>query len=75
MGESLALSPMSNHTQQTTNSTEKKSILSDAIYLTDEAAAIIGVQPSTIRAYVRSGVIRGRGKPFRIRGSELFKLA
>lgn len=49
-------------------------ILSDAIYTTDEAAVLVRVKPSTIRAAVRLGKIRGAGRPFRIRGSELFKL-
>jgi excisionase family DNA binding protein len=54
---------------------EKKEILPNAIYLTDEAAALLGVMTATIRAAVRRGTIRGQGRPFRIRGSELFKLA
>lgn len=49
-------------------------IIPDAIYLTNEAAEIARVEPSTIRAAVRRGIIKGRGRPFRIRGSELFKL-
>ena len=50
-------------------------ILPDAIYLTNEAARLLRCQPSTIRAAVRLGKIRGQGRPFRIRGCELFKLA
>jgi len=54
--------------------TAREQILPDAIYTTTEAAAIVRVQPSTIRHAVRTGVIRGKGRPFRIRGIELFKL-
>ena len=50
-------------------------IIPDAIYLTEEAARVARVEPSTIRAAVRTGKIRATGRPFRIRGSELFKLA
>lgn len=46
-------------------------IIPDAVYLTDEAAVILRVKPSTIRTLVRTGRIRARGKPFRILGSEL----
>ena len=50
-------------------------ILPNAIYTTCEAAALVRVKPSTIRAAVRLGKISGKGRPFRIKGSELFKLA
>jgi excisionase family DNA binding protein len=50
-------------------------ILPNAIYTTREAAELTKVKPSTIRTYVRLGRIKGMGRPFRIRGSELFKLA
>ena len=53
---------------------EKRPILADAIYTTDEAATLCCVEPSTIRAAVRRGIIRGKGRPYRIRGMELFKL-
>jgi hypothetical protein len=52
----------------------REQILPSAVYLTDEAAALVRCQPSTIRAAIRSGKIRGQGRPFRILGSELFKL-
>jgi hypothetical protein len=51
-----------------------REILPNAIYVTREAAALLRVQPSTIRTAVRLGRISGKGRPFRIRGSELFKL-
>jgi hypothetical protein len=44
-----------------------------AVYLTNEAAQLCRVKPSTIRRAVRCGEIRGRGRPFRILGSELVK--
>lgn len=49
-------------------------ILPAAIYLTHEAAQLLRVKPSTIRHAVRTGLIRGKGRPYRFRGSELFKL-
>ncbi len=58
-----------------TKSKDPRPINPDAIYTTDEAASLARVKPSTIRAFVRLGKIRGAGRPFRIRGSELFKLA
>jgi hypothetical protein len=60
--------------RQAIESTEKRPIISDAIYTTDEAAALCCVEPSTIRAAVRSGILRGKGRPYRFRGIELFKL-
>ena len=53
---------------------QTRQILPDAIYLTAEAANLLRVKPSTIRAAVRLGKISGKGRPFRIRGAELFKL-
>lgn len=49
-------------------------IAPNAIYTTAEAAVLVRVKPATICRAVRSGKIRGQGRPFRIRGSELFKL-
>ncbi len=54
--------------------TQKRAIISDAIYTTDEAAILCCVEPSTIRAAVRSGLLTGKGRPYRFRGSELFKM-
>jgi hypothetical protein len=48
-------------------------IVASAVYLTNEAARLCRVKPSTIRRAVRCGEIRGRGRPFRILGSELVK--
>ena len=48
-------------------------IIVSAVYLTHEAARLCRVKPSTIRHAVRQGAIRGRGRPFRILGSELLK--
>jgi hypothetical protein len=63
---------MENHNSQTPAAS--KEILPGAVYLTEEAAAVCRVQPSTIQRAVRRGLIRGKGRPFRILGSELFKL-
>lgn len=52
-----------------------REIIAGAVYLTAEAAALCRVQPCTIQRAIRRGLIRGRGRPFRILGSELFKLA
>lgn len=49
-------------------------ILPDAIYLTHEAAKLARCSTVTIREAVRTGKISGKGKPYRIRGVELFKL-
>jgi hypothetical protein len=57
-----------------TNAGAREQILPDAVYTTNEAAVLVRVQPSTIRHAVRTGTIRGQGRPFRIRGVELFKL-
>ncbi len=46
-----------------------------AIYSTEEAAFLTTLKPQTIREYIRTGVIRAKGRPFRIKGSELLKLA
>lgn len=54
--------------------TSREQIVAGAVYLTEEAARLIRVQPSTIRHAVRCGKIRAQGRPFRILGSELFKL-
>ena len=58
----------------TIHAPDRRQILPDAIYLTNEAAELLRCQPSTIRTAVRLGRISGKGRPFRIRGSELFKL-
>lgn len=52
----------------------KRQILPDAVYTTDEAAVICCVMPSTIRAAVRTGILKGKGRPYRFRGIELFKM-
>lgn len=54
--------------------TEKRPIISDAIYTTAEAAVLCCVMPSTIRAAVRAGILKGKGRPYRFRGIELFKM-
>ena len=53
---------------------QKRPIIPDAIYTTDEAALVCCVEASTIRAAVRSGILRGKGRPYRFRGLELFKM-
>jgi hypothetical protein len=54
--------------------TVPEEILPGAVYVTEEAARLIRVEVSTIQRFVRTGQIRGRGRPFRILGSELLKL-
>ena len=49
-------------------------IIPGAVYLTNEAAAMLRVKPSTIQRAVRTGRIRGQGRPLRILGKELFKM-
>jgi hypothetical protein len=66
--------PPKRRLQSTADPAEKRPIISDAIYTTDEAAILCCVEPSTIRAAVRSGILRGKGRPYRFRGAELFKL-
>jgi len=55
--------------------TRREEILPAAVYLTPEAARLVRVEPSTIRHLVRTGKIRGQGRPFRILGAELLKFA
>lgn len=63
-------------TQRKNNSSVgPRNILRDSIYLTNEAASIARVKPSTIRRAVRLGKIIAKGRPFRILGSELLKFA
>lgn len=52
----------------------REQIIPGAVYLTEEAARLIRVEVSTIQRFVRTGQIRGKGRPFRILGSELLKL-
>jgi hypothetical protein len=49
-------------------------IIDNAVYSTAEAAKILGCKISTIQQAVRTGKIKGKGRPFRILGSELRKL-
>jgi hypothetical protein len=65
---------MQSNISDTTQQLARTQILPDAIYRTNDAAALLGVRPSTIRAYVRQGILRGKGRPYRFRGLELFKL-
>ncbi len=50
-------------------------IVPNAVYITEEAAALLRCKPSTIRSAIRKGKIRGAGRPFRILGSELLRFA
>ena len=43
----------------------RQEILPNAVYLTNQAAALLQCRPSTIRAAVRTGQIRGLGRPYR----------
>lgn len=59
--------------------TEKKTtpdiIVPGAVYLTNEAAALLRVEPATICKAKRLGLIQAHGRPLRMLGSELLKLA
>ena len=50
-------------------------IVPNAVYITEEAAALLRCQSSTIRKARRLGKIKANGRPLRILGSELLKLA
>ena len=50
-------------------------IVPNAVYVTEEAAALLRCQPSTIRKARRLGKIKAHGRPLRILGSELLRLA
>lgn len=50
-------------------------IVPNAVYLTEEAAALLRCKPSTIRQAKRLGKIKAHGRPFRILGSELLRFA
>ena len=58
-----------------TESGTRETIIPGAVYLTHEAATLLRVEPSTIRHAVRVGKIKGQGRPYRLLGSELLKLA
>ena len=53
----------------------REEILPGAIYLTKEAARIMRCSEDTIRDAVRLGRIKGEGRPLRVLGRELLKLA
>jgi len=55
--------------------TPAKPIVPDAIYSVGTATEVVPLAAKTIRKYLRAGVIKGKGRPWRIRGSELLKLA
>ena len=50
-------------------------IIPQKIYTTREGAILCRVKPCTIQKKVRLGYIKGQGRPLRILGSELLKLA
>jgi hypothetical protein len=50
-------------------------IVQNAVYTTEEAAALLRCKPCTIRRAKRLGKIKAHGRPFRVLGSELIKLA
>ena len=59
--------------QRTSNPTQVEAIEPNAIYTTPDAARVLKVRPSTIQTNVRRGLLIGKGRPFRILGSELLK--
>lgn len=46
-----------------------------AIYTTAEAAPLVRMHPKTLARKIRAGLLRAKGGHYRIRGSELLKLA
>lgn len=52
-----------------------EAILPDAIYKTSQACRLAQMSPKTLYKQIRLRVIKAGGPPFRIRGSELLKLA
>lgn len=52
---------------------QREQILANAVYVTEEAARLIRVEPSTIRSLVRCGRLNAQGRPFRILGAELLR--
>lgn len=62
---------MTTKSENTARLIERPAINPDRVYLTDEAAVVLGVQPSTIRAFVRRGKLKGRGRPYRFLGQNL----
>jgi hypothetical protein len=50
-------------------------IIPNAVYTTGEAAALLRCKPNTICKAKRHGKIRAHGRPLRILGSELIRLA
>ena len=65
---------MKNMEIQSTSSPTPQFIISNAVYLTEEAALLCRVKKSTIQKKIRLGLIRGQGRPYRMLGSELLKL-
>jgi hypothetical protein len=47
----------------------------NAIYTVTQAAQVTPLAAKTIRKYLRLGKLKGKGRPYRIKGSELLKLA
>ena len=50
-------------------------IIADCVYTTRQAAALVQMHPKTLARKIRAGLIRAKGRQYRIRGSELLKLA
>jgi predicted site-specific integrase-resolvase len=53
----------------------KTAINPAAIYSLKEAAALLPLTVQTLQRYARAGIIKAKGKPYRVLGSELLKLA
>lgn len=54
---------------------QSRAIEPNGIYSTDEAATLVKLSVRTLREKLRIGIISGKGRPYRIKGSELLKLA
>jgi predicted transcriptional regulator of viral defense system len=52
-----------------------RAIEPNGIYSVAEAAQLTPLARKTLRKYLRLGKLKGKGRPYRIKGSELLKLA
>ena len=63
-----------NPIQPLTEEIASRVIQPDAVYTTKQGAALLQICPRTLINKIRAGLIRGKGRFYRIKGSELLKL-